>query len=76
MEIKFYPITIEEHYEGGFHAKCPIIQGAWADGETIEEAIANLKSILVDILEYRESQTDRVLRFIKRKSWSGLALAV
>ena len=38
-----YPVKVESHKEGGYHAKCPILQGAWADGETIEEAVKNLR---------------------------------
>ncbi|MEK9165263.1 MAG: type II toxin-antitoxin system HicB family antitoxin [Patescibacteria group bacterium] len=72
----FYPITIEEHQEGGFHAKCPLIQGAWADGDTIKEAVNNLKSIMADILEYKRLKSQEPLKFVEQQSWQGLALAV
>ena len=51
-----YPVKVESHKEGGYQAKCPILQGAWADGETIEEAIANLQDIIRLILKYREER--------------------
>lgn len=76
MKINFYPITIEEHKEGGYYAKCSIIQGAWAEGETIEEAVENLKSIIKDILEYRKSKTKLQFKYKEQKLWRGLALAV
>jgi predicted RNase H-like HicB family nuclease len=72
----FYPITIEEHQEGGFHAKCPLIQGAWADGDTIQEAVSNLKGIMADILEYKKLKSQEPLKFMKQQSWQGLALSV
>jgi len=51
-----YPVRIELHKEGGYHAKCPILQGAWADGETIEEAVENLRDVIRTILKYREER--------------------
>ena len=51
-----YPVKVEPHKEGGYHAKCPILQGAWADGETIEEAIKNLRDVIRLILKYREER--------------------
>jgi len=52
----FYPIQIEIHREGGYHAKCPILQGAFADGETIEKAVDNLRDVIRLILKYREER--------------------
>ncbi len=52
----FYPIRIEVHREGGYHAKCPILQGAFADGETIEEVVENLRDVIRLILKYREER--------------------
>lgn len=76
MKINFYPITIEEHEEGGYHAKCSAMQGAWADGDTIEEVIDNLKSIMQDILAYQKMKARRVIKFDKNPAYHGLALAV
>lgn len=55
-KIYLYPITFETHKEGGFHAKCFSLQGAWADGDTIEEATENLKDVIKHILEYRRER--------------------
>ncbi len=51
-----YPVQVETHREGGYHAKCPILQGAWADGETIEEAVGNLRDVNRLILKYRKER--------------------
>jgi predicted RNase H-like HicB family nuclease len=51
-----YPVQVEAHKEGGYHAKCPILQGAFADGETIEEAVENLRDVIKLILKYREER--------------------
>ena len=52
----FYPVKVEPHKEGGYHIKCPILQGALADGETIEEAIDNIRDVMKLILKYREER--------------------
>jgi predicted RNase H-like HicB family nuclease len=52
----FYPIKIESHEEGGYHTRCPILQGAFADGETIKEAIDNLQDVIKLILKYKEER--------------------
>ena len=56
-----YPVKVEAHKEGGYHAKCPILQGAWADGDSIEEAIENLRDIIRLILKYREERERKKL---------------
>jgi len=50
---------VETHIEGGYRAKCPILQGAFADGETIEEAVENLRDVIRLILKYREERERR-----------------
>jgi len=56
-----YPVNVEHHKEGGYHAKCPILQGAWADGETIEETIKNLREVIKLVLKYREERERKKL---------------
>lgn len=56
-----YPVKVESHKEGGYHAKCPILQGAWADGETIGEAVKNLRDVIKLILKYREERERKKL---------------
>lgn len=56
-----YPVSVESHKEGGYHAKCPILQGAWADGETIKEAVDNLQDVIKLVLKYREERERKKL---------------
>ncbi|MBU1160537.1 type II toxin-antitoxin system HicB family antitoxin [Patescibacteria group bacterium] len=53
-----YPIKVEAHKEGGYYAKCPAMQGAWADGETIEEAVNNIQDVIKSILEYKKEREE------------------
>ena len=75
MSTHYYPIFIEEHQEGGYHATCPQIQGAWADGETIDAVVENLKAIIKDIADYRENKPNK-FKTQKQEGWHGLALAI
>ena len=42
--------------EDGFLARCPGIQGGFAEGETIEEAIFNCIDVVKMIAEYRKKR--------------------
>lgn len=42
-----YPIVITPDLEdGGFVAECPVIPGRVSEGETLEEAIANIREAI------------------------------
>ena len=60
MKAEFTAI-IEKAPEGGYWAICPEISGANGQGETIEEAKANLKEAIELILEDRREDILRGL---------------
>jgi predicted RNase H-like HicB family nuclease len=37
-----YPVVLEPEEEGGFHVWCPALKGCPSQGETKEEAVANI----------------------------------
>jgi len=53
--------TIERN-DDGFLASCPLIQGAFAEGDTIEEAIFNCLDVVKMILEYRDERGEPILK--------------
>jgi len=53
MNILNLPIEITRE-EDTYIAKCPIIQGAFAEWETPEEALSELISVIKMIKEYRK----------------------
>jgi len=59
-KIYLYPVKIEAHEDGGFHAKCPKLQGAWADGDTIKETINNLRDVIKCILQYKKERKKKL----------------
>lgn len=48
-----YPVIIDECEEGGFIAKCPVLQGCYAEGKTVKEAIGNLKDVIKVVSEFK-----------------------
>jgi predicted RNase H-like HicB family nuclease len=44
---------VVELNNGGYLARCPSIQGAFAEGDTIEEALFNCVDVIKMILAYR-----------------------
>ena len=46
MKTYEFPIIIEKDEEGFFVADCPSLQGCHAQGETLEEALANVREAI------------------------------
>lgn len=57
-QMYLFPITIEMCEEGGFFAKCPIMQGCHAEGENYAEALENLQEVIKIHLEARKKYQD------------------
>ena len=58
MKTYKFPFIIEKD-EGGFFAECPALQGCSTQGDTREEAVANIKEAIECYLEdMRESNEE------------------
>ena len=51
-KITFLSLVVDPN-NGGYLARCPSIQGAIAEGDTIEEALFNCVDVIKMILAYR-----------------------
>ncbi len=61
MQKRFIvPVEIEELEEGGYLASCPDIQGCHAEGDTLSEALDNLKLVAQSMLEFIAEKGQRV----------------
>jgi predicted RNase H-like HicB family nuclease len=58
MKIAYYDIAVEENDGGGFIARCADIQGAFAEGDTPEDAIANCIGVIDMIFAYRRERKE------------------
>jgi predicted RNase H-like HicB family nuclease len=51
-KVVFLPLVVEPN-DDGYLAHCPSIQGAFAEGDTIEEALFNCVDVVKMVLAYR-----------------------
>jgi predicted RNase H-like HicB family nuclease len=55
-----YLSLVVEPNDGGYLAQCPGLQGAFAEGESIEEAIFNCVDVIKMIAAYRAERGERL----------------
>ncbi len=53
---RVFPVVVREEPDGGFVVSNPAIQGCYSQGETIEEALANIKEATELCLEEMEAR--------------------
>jgi predicted RNase H-like HicB family nuclease len=46
-----YTAIFEAQPDGGYHASCPALPGYHSDGDTLDEAIANIREAIAVYLE-------------------------
>lgn len=52
-----FPVILEEDIDGGYVVSCPFFEGCYSQGDTIEEALKNVKeAILLCLEELREGR--------------------
>ena len=52
--MKFAVIIREDKEDGGYVVRCPALQGCHSQGDTMEEALANIKEAIEAYLESLE----------------------
>jgi predicted RNase H-like HicB family nuclease len=50
------PLFIEKDEDGFYVAECPVLEGCYAQGKTIDEALKNIREVIEMILEEKEAQ--------------------
>jgi len=46
MPVYRLPVVLEPEEDGGYHAFCPLLKGCHSQGETEEEALANVREAI------------------------------
>jgi predicted RNase H-like HicB family nuclease len=46
-----YTIILERQPDGGFHAYCPALRGCHSQGDTLDEALANMREAVEAYIE-------------------------
>jgi len=50
------PLIIETRIWGSVHVECPVFEGCYSQGKTLDEAIANIREVISLVLEEKENQ--------------------
>ncbi|WP_343221823.1 type II toxin-antitoxin system HicB family antitoxin [Methanocalculus chunghsingensis] len=50
-KMKFQVVVREDPEDGGYNVSCPAIPGCHSQGETVEEALENIKDAIVGCVE-------------------------
>ncbi|MBI4299440.1 MAG: type II toxin-antitoxin system HicB family antitoxin [Chloroflexi bacterium] len=51
MEKHHYTVILEREEGGGYHAFCPALKGCHTQGDTLDDALANIKEAIEVYLE-------------------------
>ncbi len=50
------PLVIEKDSDGFYVAECPVFEGCYSQGATIDEAVKNIREVISLILEEKDEQ--------------------
>lgn len=51
-----FPIIVEKDEDGFYAVECPIFQGCYTQGKTLDDAIKNIKEVITLCLKEKENQ--------------------
>ena len=60
MKVYDFKVILEPDETGGFVVSCPSIPGCYSQGETIEEALENIKEAILLCLEDMEAEGEEI----------------
>lgn len=58
---KSFPVVLLPEAEGGYVVQCPALPGCYSQGETVEEALANIREAIEVVLADMASRGEPVL---------------
>ena len=53
---KNLPIFMERGMDGFYVAECPVLEGCYAQGKTVDEALKNIREVIQMVLEEKPAQ--------------------
>ncbi|MBX3379561.1 MAG: type II toxin-antitoxin system HicB family antitoxin [Phycisphaeraceae bacterium] len=57
---KSFPVMLLPQPEGGYFVQCPALPGCYSQGETVEEALANIREAIELVVEDMASRGEAV----------------
>jgi predicted RNase H-like HicB family nuclease len=55
-----YTVILEAEAEGGYHAFCPTLRGCHSQGDTLEEALTNIREAIELYLDSLRAHGERI----------------
>ncbi|HBT81853.1 hypothetical protein A2757_00270 [Candidatus Giovannonibacteria bacterium RIFCSPHIGHO2_01_FULL_48_47] len=65
---KQLPLFVEKDEDGFYIVECPVLEGCYAQGKTLDEALKNIREVIQLIL--RETESREVLKSYRPKELS------
>jgi predicted RNase H-like HicB family nuclease len=62
------PILVEKDEKGFYVVECPVFEGCYTQGKTLDEALANIKEVIDLVLEEKKNQV--LLKSYKSEEFS------
>lgn len=62
------PIFVEKDEDGFYIVECPLFEGCFTQGKTLDEALKNIREVIALLLEEKESRD--ILKFYHPKELS------
>ena len=74
MKKNQFPIVIEQDEDGYFVVECPMFDGCYSQGKTIDEALKNIEEVIKICLEEKENK--EIIRDYKPQSITFATISV
>lgn len=52
---KQFPVVMERDESGAYVAECPLLEGCYSQGKTVEEALGNIREAIALVLEEEDA---------------------
>ena len=63
-----FPLFVEKDEDGFYVIECPLLEGCYSQGKTIDKALKNIREVISLILEEKRSQ--EIFRYYRPKELS------
>ena len=60
MERRHFTVILEREEDGGYHAFCPALKGCHTQGDTLDEALANVREAMEAYLQSLQNHGETV----------------
>jgi len=71
-----FPVLVEKDEDGFFVVECPLIQGCYTQGKTLDEALKNIHEVIELCLEEQKEEIVEQLDTIKEFSYHVVSVEV